>query len=496
MSAETMVSAFPFILMALYVALTYWLSFLGMRKTRGLAGFSIGNRDMNPVLVGLTMASSIASTATFVINPGFVYTHGLSAWLHYGVAATLGIAAALLLLCKGFRRIGAANAALTIPHWIRERYGSRMLALFFALINLLSISFVVLILVGCAILCSQLFGIPRQLALTLVLLFVFSYVLLGGTYAHAYTNTFQSILMIAIAVVLFVGGLKYFDGGFLNALGAVSPEYGAPFNAQSPLYHDFFSVLGSSFLITFALMMQPHILTKALYLKNDRDVNRFLVTTIVAGVIFSLMLFVGFYARLSGLEIAEQDRVVAAYIGAEMGGTLGGRLFLAFITVALLAAGMSTLDGILVALSAMVVNDLYLPFRREKPDEKSGLALSRWVLVGVGLIAFALAWDPPRLVGLFAQKGVYGLAAASVVPIVFGVLSSKPVPAWIAGCAAALGIGVHLLLHLGLGFANPSVSAGYAIITAFVFASVCLIGHRVLFPANEDSAPARATFQP
>ena len=123
------------------MALTYYLSIRGMRKTHSLASFSIGNRDMSPILVGITMAASIASTATFVINPGFVYTHGFSAFLHYGVGAPLGITCALLLLCKGFRRIGAEHQALTIPHWIYCRFGSRGLSLFFAIANLLSITF-------------------------------------------------------------------------------------------------------------------------------------------------------------------------------------------------------------------------------------------------------------------------------------------------------------------------------------------------------------------
>ncbi len=487
MLPDSTIPWFAYLVTALYIGLTYYLSIKGMRRTRSLAGFSIGNGDMSPVLVGLTMASSIASTATFVINPGFVYTHGLSAYLHYGVAASLGMIAALLLLCRRFRTTGARYQALTIPHWIREHYGSRGLALFFALINLLSITFVVLILVGCSILTAQLFDISRQTALIAVLLFVFSYVLMGGTYAHAYTNSFQAVLMLIIALALFVSGLGYFKGDFFGALQAVSPQYAAPFNGESPLYNDFWSVFGSGFLVTFALMMQPHILTKVLYLKNDRDVSWFLVTAIGTGFVFSLMLFLGFYARLSGLEVGSQDAVVAHYIAAEMEGLFGGVFFLTLITIALLAAGMSTLDGILVSLSAMVVNDLYFPFSKATDKERLGLHLSRAVLVVIGLVAFALAWQPPALVGLFAQKGVYGLAAASVVPIVFGVLVRRPVSAWVAATAAVCGLTVHLVLHLGFGVANPSVSAGYAIVASFVLASLCLLLDR---PGSEPVADA------
>lgn len=474
-------ASFKYVLIAGYIALTYFLSVRGMRKTRSLAAFSIGNKDMGPILIGITMAASIASTATFVINPGFVYTDGLSAYLHYGVGAPLGITCALLVLCKGFRRIGAQHQALTIPHWVYCRFGSRGLSLFFALANLLSITFVVLILVGCAILCGSLFEIPQKLALVLVLVFVFSYVLMGGTYAHAYTNTFQGILMIAISLFLFGAGLKYFDGGFFASLSTVSETYALPFNPRSELYYDFFSVFISSFIITAALMMQPHILTKVLYLKEEKDVNRFLATAIVVGTAFTLILFVGFYARLKGLDLTHQDQVVATYITQEFGGTPAGILVLSFITVALLAAGMSTLDGILVALSAMVVHDLYLPLAKEKPSAKRGLWLSRVTLVGIALVAFALAWDPPRLVGIFAQQGVYGLAAACVAPITVGVLVRSRIPAWIVAVGAVTGVGGHFLLNLGFHIKNPSVSASWAIIASFaVVLGLLFFAHRVV----------------
>ncbi len=106
---------FKYALVFSYMGLVLWLSWVGMRRTKNIQGFSIGNKDMNPYLVGITLAASIASTSTFVINPGFVYAHGLSAYIHYGVAAPLGILSAFLILSKGFLRLGEDKQAATIP---------------------------------------------------------------------------------------------------------------------------------------------------------------------------------------------------------------------------------------------------------------------------------------------------------------------------------------------------------------------------------------------
>lgn len=116
---------FKYLLVGGYALLVYGLSVIGLRRTRSVQGFSIGNKDMSPVVVGITLAASIASTATFVINPGFVYQHGLSAYLHFGVAGSLGITAAFLVLTRGFLRLGETHKALTIPQWIFYRYNHR-----------------------------------------------------------------------------------------------------------------------------------------------------------------------------------------------------------------------------------------------------------------------------------------------------------------------------------------------------------------------------------
>ena len=463
MSAEI----FKYALVGTYVALVYFLSWVGMRRTKDISGFSIGNKDMSPYLVGITLAASIASTATFVINPGFVYVHGLSAYLHYGLAGSAGTVTAFVLLSRGFLRVGESSGALTLPDWIYHRYRHRGFSQYFAFINLLSITFVVLILVGCSLIVTTLFPVEQKVALVLVLLFVFSYVLMGGTYAHAYTNTLQGFLMLAVARIVFVQGLKYFDEGFVASLSSVSANYAAAYNPESDLYFSFFSVFISGFIITFALMLQPHILTKVLYLRSEADLGKFIGTTVVVGFLFTLVLFVGFFARVSGLEVASQDTVVVEYLNNEFAGGLGAELLLAFIMLTLLAAGMSTLDGILVSLSAMVVNDIVKPLGG---GTSNGLALSRGVLVIVGVIGLLLAWSSPPLIGLFAQKGVYGLAAASLVPMLFGVLLRRPLPLWLVFGASLIGLVGHFAFNLLLGVENPSVSASYAILLSLAFA--------------------------
>lgn len=469
---------FKYALIIAFVALTFRLSWIGMKKTNDIKGFAIGNKDINPYFIGITMMASISSTATFVINPGFLYQDGLSAYIHYGIFAPLGLFSALLLITKGFRQTGAKHESLTIPGWINDRYQNRTLGLYFSFINLLIITLVILILVGCSMLMSSIFPVSQKVSLVLCLGFVFSYVLMGGTYAHVYTNTFQGFMMLFVAAFLLLHGLKYFDGGFIAALESVSPNYAKPTNPDSKLYNDVFSVSASVFIVSFGLVMQPHILSKVLYIKDDAQVKKFLITVAVVGAFFTSFVLIGIFARLAGVEVENQNTVVTHYLLHEFSTSDIGPYLLPFITITLLAAGLSTLDGILVSLSAMVVSDIYRPFSKASTPEEfqhRGLILSRWVLVAIGLIALILSWDPPRMVGLFAQKGIYGLTAATLVPILFGVIGPKKINPYAILVASLIGLLGHLYLNIFGGVYNPANSCAYSSLASIAFICTYLL---------------------
>ena len=461
-----------------YVALTTALALRGMKKTKSFSGFALGNGDLGPVMVGITLAAAIASTATFVINPGFVYVHGVSALMHLGVAASAGVTCALVLLSRGFRRLGERRAALTLPHWIGARYGHGGMRTYFALLNLvLAVSFVVLIVKGSALVMQHTLGLGYVASVLVIVGFVFSYILLGGTYAHVYTNAFQGALMILVALAIVGSGLHLLEdgaGAFLERVAAQDPSLVAPVHPESPLFGSAWEVFGCGFVVGAGLMCQPHILTKSLYLKSERDLNRYLAVAVAVGLVFALVLVAGLYARVRFPGIESQDAVMPLYLTRAFPPLVG-----VLISVALLAAGMSTLDGLLVGASTIAANDVFLGelgdrflgHRSREERQRIALTASRWILVGMGVGSALLALDPPELVGIFAQVGIYGLVSASLAPVTLGVLW-RELDARDAFAAALLGPAVHfghyLTVSWGLGsFVNPAATATEGVIVSF-----------------------------
>lgn len=458
-----------------YALVTAGLALIGMKKTQTLAGFALGNGDLGPVVTGVTLAAAIASTATFVINPGFVYAHGISALLHLGVASFSGVLVGLVVLSKGFRTRGMADGALTLPHWIGARYGHRPMRTYFAVLNLVAaVTFVVLIVKGSALVMQHTLHLGYVTSLLVIVGFVFSYILMGGTYAHVFTNAFQGALMVVVAIAIVLSGAHLFSDGFgvfFERVGAIDPNLLAPVNPTSPLFGDTFTVFVAGFVVGLALVAQPHILTKSLYLRSDRDVPKYLGVAAVVCVVYTGVLLAGLYARVALPALDAQDAVMPAYLANAFSPMVG-----VLISVALLAAGMSTLDGILVSASTIAANDVFLPLAEKRlPDEetrqKVALKASRIILIAMGVVAFGLALDPPKLVGIFAQVGIYGLVAASLAPIACGILANpKGTDVFAASIVAPL---VHVAVYgsivwVGGGILNPAVSATIGIVSAFI----------------------------
>ncbi len=479
------------ILFLLYIVGTTYLGWLGYKRTRDFGSFAIGTGDLHPLVVGITLAASVASAATFIINPGFIYVHGLAGFMHFVVAVGSGFCLMLVVLSFRFRRMGEATGALTMPHWIGNRFGSRGFALYFAVVNLFALAFVVLIVGGLSIVMQQMLGISNTAALIIILGFVTGYVFLGGTYAHAFTNTLQGSLMLGVTLLILGSGVSLFfgdGGGFWERLTAQDPHLVAWVNPASDLYNNVFSIYISGFLIGAALVCQPHILTKALYVKSDRAVRRYLTWGVIILILFFLLPTAGFYARLtlSPEQIVDpttgafrQDLVMTVYIKHAFPEWL-----FTVIGIVLLAAGMSTLDGILVSLSTITANDLmvnlldYFGKGRLSEERRMSLAyrFSHGVLIGIAVAAFLICLNPPRLLGIFGQVGVYGMAVAAVPPLLGGVLFRR-VSLTIMWLASAVGLGLHFLLyfygeqllpHSGFTFANPGVPASLALLISVI----------------------------
>ena len=482
------------IFFGVYLALTGVAAVVGIKKVTGFASFSVGSREVSPVFVGMSLAANLTSAATFIINPGLIYLYGISGVIGYAIATPLGIILGLTVLSKAFRQVGDKFTALTVPQWIGDRFGDKRLSLFFGVASLLQITFLVLIVVGLARVLGSVLGIDVFVAMAIVIIYPIGYIMLGGASAHTLTNAAQAVIMLIVAFILIGSGAEYFAGGFdgfLDRLRAIDPVLAQPTNPESLLFRDWFEVVAANFIIGIAIVTQPHVMSKALYLKSERDVNKYLATGFVVLAVFFAVLIVGLYARLLMPEAGVvPDQAVPEYLVLQFGPVLRS-----VILVGLVAAGFSTMEGLLVALSTIFSNDLYRYFAVQRGEmdhdaiDQRGIRYSKYFLIGlapvVALVAYGQIVNPTLSVAILAQNGVYALFSATFAPILFGIFSERITKGAIFAAAVTAFV-VHFGTYYGditMYANNPAVPATFALI-----ASTLVAGGSLVFTRKQPAA--------
>ncbi|MCK6615888.1 MAG: sodium:solute symporter [Ignavibacteriaceae bacterium] len=482
------------IVMALYACLTIFLVIRGARKIKNIEDYAVGSILFSPYAVGLALAASMTSAATFIINPGLIAYYGISGFISYGVVLPVASMTSLVFLTKSFRRHGTTVKALSMAQWMGTRYNSKGYGLFFAFTSLLLITFIVLICVGLTKVLAKALNFEEVYVLTGIAVFIFGYMMFGGANSMVYTNTIQALLMLIVAFILLGSGYEHFSGGvkgFLAKLESVDANLVTLTNPESFLFRDFFEIIGSQLIIGVAIVCQPHIITKSLLLKSDKDVHRYLATGVIVQTLFFLVVFAGLYARLSFPDlqingtVLKVDGVIPAYVISEFPVYVG-----IIVILGLMSAGISTLEGLIQSLATTITNDIIKPLFIKSIDE-TGIAIrvlfiNKMVIIGLGFAAVLLSYEqlinPNVSVAIFAQNGVYAYFSAAFLPILLGMFVkniNRAVP--IAASVTALIVHFSMFyLNLPVPFTlatgqNPGVSAAAAILVSALVAGVVYI---------------------
>jgi sodium/pantothenate symporter len=484
------------LMLAVLMAVILVVVFRGAKSTGNIEDYALGSIAFSPVAVGLALAASMTSAATFIINPGLIGLYGISGVISYALVLPAAAFVSLVLLTKRFRAHGTKVKALTMAQWMANRFGSKAYGTGFALLSILLVTFIVLIVVGLAQLLAAPLGADPTIVMVFIVVFVFGYMMFGGANSLVYTNTIQAILMFIVAVILIFSGREYFaDGwsGFMNTLSAIDPRLTQPTNPDSFLFRDYFEIVFCQIVIGVAVVCQPHIITKSLILKEESQVNQYLTTAILTMVVFFFVVIVGLYARISFPDMTlngsplPPDQLVPAYIVENFQVGVG-----LLVTLGLIAAGISTLEGLIQSLSVTFTNDLFLAnsSKMAKWSNKSKIKLNRVVIVGLAVLTVILSArqiaKPDLSVAIFAQNGVYAFFSAAFFPLVMGMFSKKT--SSLAAIASSLtAVLVHFSVYYGnIGpymqgaINNPGVAATYAILSS------SFVGLIILFARKES----------
>jgi sodium/proline symporter len=269
--------------------------------------------------------------------------------------------------------------------------------------------------------------------------------LLGGFRAVAWTDLFQGLLVAAALIALPLWAVSRIGGfGALFAgLGAIDPDFlTATGGRVGPALWGF--VVGE-LGIGLGYPGMPHVVTRYMATRSDRDVERLQIIAMLWGVVvFYGAGLVGLVGRVSLPDLADGERALMAMALAFAHPVVAGLLLAAVIS-----AILSTVSSQLLVAASAVSYDLVEEGLGKARDDRRSLVLGRVTVAVVGVLGVLIALRGESVVFWFVLFAWSGLGA-SFAPLTLLALRDSWVNRYGALACMLTGAGVTVVWKLGI----------------------------------------------
>ncbi len=453
--------AWSWLFLVLYIGAMLTFGWIASRRVQDADDFATARNSYGPVFLALAFAASTASGATFLGSPGLGYQYGMATvWGKF--LYPMGVYFGVLISIKLVASSGHSFGNRSIPEYLGDRYQSDGVRLLVSIFSLVLFFYIAGQLVSGLVMFETMLGLEPLWALIITTVVLVIYVVLGGAHADILTDGVQGFMMLLVAaftIILFVFGVGVDGGisGIVKNISAQDANLGGALNRSTPLYHSWWAI-ASVLLAHMPLGLLPHIGNKLWALKDDNDRYRFVKLAFGVGLTLGLLGLGGILARaVLGDALLQPGRNANEALPA-LFIELFPTWFAALVGVGILAAIMSTADGLVVSSSQILANDIYRRslapvMHKHLSDEevdRNVLRISRWSTVFVLALCMVMAWMlQDKNIALLVWVGSGGMMAAFAGPLVMGALWRGVTK---AGAYAGLvcGMTTFIVLHSGV----------------------------------------------
>ena len=426
----------------------FWIYFLGMigigiycrKYSTDFNGFMVGKRDLGPWYLGCAFFSTYLSSSVLIGNCGTAYYNGMS-YMWNTVAQVLCTPIGIILLFAGLAKASKQLGVVTVPGYLKKRYLSNVPAgLLAAFMLVFLLPYLIGVAKGSALMISAVTGFTFAQSVILILGVTLVYSLIGGFMAGTITDFFQSLLMCFGATFVFVAALIEI-GGINNVITTLSAmDYDHLVNSPGALGWN--QLVGVTFVFGLAPWGLPQLLQKGFAMKDKRVIKPSVI------IVIFLMLFIlytsngnGAIARaLYGDALLESTDSVFPYMVTQLMPDWAQGL----VMVAVVAAAMSTLDGVILVMGAAASNDLYKGCINPNASDKTVLRITQAVMfIVLGLLAIITIGGVGTQITFLATFSHTMMASMIAVPMFGGMFwrggnTTGCVTAQVCGACSAL----------------------------------------------------------
>ena len=458
-----------------YLALTLLLALWAQRQSKKGAGrgfieeYFIGGRTMGGFVLAMTIIASYTSASSFVGGPGVAYKLGLG-WVLLAMIQVPTTFLTLGVLGKRFAILGRRVRAVTITDFLYARYRSdAVVVLCSAAILLFFAASMVAQFIGGARVFQAVTGYPYEAGLILFGVTVVLYTAVGGFRAVAVTDALQGVVMLIASVVILFAVVRA-GGGMEQCIqtlkgmdpGLISPS-GAGGAIPAPMLFSFWILVG------LGILGLPQTTQRCFGYKNSKSMHDAMVMgTLIIGFLLLFMHLAGVLGRAVMPGLTSGDLIIPSLI-LEFLPPFWAGVFVA----GPLAAIMSTVDTMLLLVSASIIKDLYVRYRLK--NDVSGISakkigrMSFCCTLAAGVLVFCASFNPPDLLVWINLFAFGGLEAVFLWPVVLGMYWRRA-NATGAVWSMAAGVAAFMLLSVfkvPMGGVHPIVPT--CVISLFAF---------------------------
>ncbi len=450
----------PAIIMVALLCVYIGVGFIS--KVSETSGYWVAGRGIGKLGNGAAIAADWMSAASFMGVAGLLYLKG---WfgLGYIIGWTGGYVLLLCLLAAQIRRFGK----YTIPEFLGDRYDSHGVRLIAAAVTvLIAITYSTAQFKGIGLISGWIFGMSYTASVFFAAGVVCAYMLISGMAGVTRNQQIQYVVLIsAFLVPLWILIRNAGGAGILPQLeyGAIIGDLMQGKTAAGQLTGDDLARVRQDYLpwgngnfyqfiaLVFTLMVGtaglPHIMIRFYTVKNE-DVAR---KSVLWGLFFIGLLYWSspvyaalgkFWNPLGGTAVAD----VIILSAPERAGL--GIAFIGYLASGAMAAGLSTVAGLLVAGASAVAHDWYATIFRPDCSDRQALLVGRIFTGALCLIVVIVALNPPALIAQIVAMA-FAIAGNTIFPAcVLGIWYSKA-NKYGALAGMSFGLGMTLIAMIG-----------------------------------------------
>ena len=450
--------------------------------------WGLGGRRFGTMVTWFLLGGDLYTAYTFIAVPALVFGKGAMGF--FAVPYTILIYPVLYLVFPRLWEIAHERGHVTAADYVRDRFGSRMLALAFALTGIVAtMPYIALQLVGMEVVIGAL-GFPAggfaghiPLIIAFIILAAFTYT--SGLRAPALIAIVKDILIfltVFAAVVIIpakLGGYGAIFASVPQAKLTLAPPSGESLGAYSAYAT---LALGSAL----ALFLYPHAMTGILSSSSGNVIRRNAALLAAYSFILGLIALLGYMAIAAGVD---RDPAYAAGFTQYGPNFAVPALFLAsfpswFVGVAFAAIAIGALVPaaiMSIACANLFTRNLYKEFVRPDCSDADEARMAKIVslVVKIGAVVFILAIPQAYAIQLQLLGGIWIIQL--LPPILLGLYTRGfNALALLIGWAAGTAIGTYMAATQGFassvypleifGVTVPGYAALYSVAINFLLA--------------------------